>query len=339
MKKASSISFLLKKRYLLILLLVAIFGYGKYHNYKEKILFREYYLHPPLYREIWPSEFDPNGVTLDIPANYLMDATAISESSRKKDLEFREKQRYESGKALCDRFQCTELFQVLLPDYKGKTLENLHIFNPESVRAEYEIPKDWEEFYKYVIWFSLNSWIPKNHKVNASDAEITMGINLSSVFHPKEYFETPKLIKYIQTKPAPELGLTEVVSLDPNLLGGFYKVLVYKDWRKKYPEDVIEDYNHYKIYFKKDADGNIASYISCSTFARTYLLSKPDPEQAILEDYAKPNQQYYCSHTFNVKGLPMSITAHYSDMHLADWQNIENNLTRLIQSFHVKETK
>ncbi|MGB9039913.1 MAG: hypothetical protein WCC23_15570, partial [Acinetobacter calcoaceticus] len=100
MKKASSISFLLKKRYLLILLLVAIFGYGKYHNYKEKILFREYYLYPPLYREIWPSEFDPNGVTLDIPANYLMDATAISESSRKKDLEFREKQRYESGKAL-----------------------------------------------------------------------------------------------------------------------------------------------------------------------------------------------------------------------------------------------
>ncbi len=35
----------------------------------------------------------------------------------------------------------------------------------------------------------------------------------------------------------------------------------------------------------------------------------------------------------------MSITAHYSDIHLADWQNIENNLTRLIQSFHVKETK
>lgn len=77
--------------------------------------------------EIWPSEFDPNGVILDIPANYLMDATAISESSRKKDLEFREKQRYESSKALCDRFQCTELFQVLLPEYKGKTLENLHI--------------------------------------------------------------------------------------------------------------------------------------------------------------------------------------------------------------------
>ena len=52
MKKSSSISFLFKKRYLLILLLVALFGYGKYHNYKEKILFREYYLHPPLYRDL-----------------------------------------------------------------------------------------------------------------------------------------------------------------------------------------------------------------------------------------------------------------------------------------------
>ncbi|MFV5359714.1 hypothetical protein VXO68_00710 [Acinetobacter oleivorans] len=319
--------FLFKKKYLFGAFIVVVLGFFIYKNFLEKKREKEFFEYPPIVKQTWPSSSNPDGLVLNIPANYIDGGTFIFEPILKEKEEKKRKARIKAGKEkICDVYTCQELFEVLLPKFEPKNLENLHIFKAET-------PKDMETYHIRIMLFKLESWafnggIGKEREAEFSIPKNYLSTELGAVFHTKNTFLNGELFNYINTKKRSDLGLIEVTSLKQSVPGGFYRVVPHKEWDKKYPEDVIEDAQHHKIFFKKNTRGSVTTYIRCDSQTSVVKEEK-------LEAYADP-KLYRCKHNFDIPELSVNISANYSDKYLSDWQGIEKKLTLLIKTFQEK---
>ncbi|EPF6052594.1 hypothetical protein V8P84_18125 [Acinetobacter baumannii] len=319
--------FLFKKKYLFGAFIVFVLGFFVYKNFLEKEREKEFFKHPPIVKQTWPSSSNPDGMVLNIPANYIDGSTFIFEPILKEEEEKKRKVRVKAGKEkICDVYTCQELFEVLLPKFEPKNLENLHIFKTET-------SKDMEAYHIRIMLLKLESWafnggIGKERQAEFSIPKNYLSTELGAVFHTKNTFLKGELFNYINTKNRFDLGLIEVTSLKQSVPGGFYRVVPHKEWDKKYPEDVIEDAQHHKIFFKKNEQGSVTTYIRCDSQTSVVKEEK-------LEAYADP-KLYRCKHNFDIPELSLNISANYSDKYLSDWQGIEKKLTLLIKSFQEK---
>ncbi|MFV5374539.1 hypothetical protein [Acinetobacter calcoaceticus] len=319
--------FLFKKKYLFGAFIVVVLGFFVYKNFLEKKREKEFFKHPPIVKQTWPSSSNPDGMVLNIPANYIDGSTFIFEPILKEEEEKKRKVRVKEGKEeICDVYTCQELFEILLPKFEPQNLENLHIFKTET-------PKDMEAYHIRIMLLKLESWafnggIGKERQAEFSIPKNYLSTELVAVFHTKNTFLKGELFNYINTKNRSDLGLIEVTSLKQNVPGGFYRVVPHKEWDKKYPKDVIEDAQHHKIFFKKNEQGSVTTYIRCDSQTSVVKEEK-------LEAYADP-KLYRCKHNFDIPELSLNISANYSDKYLSDWQGIEKKLTLLIKSFQEK---
>jgi len=319
--------FLFKKKYLFGAFIVVMLGLFVYKNFLEKKREKEFFKHPPIVKQTWPSSSNPDGMVLNIPANYIDGSTFIFEPILKEEEEKKRAVRVKERKEkICDVYTCQELFEVLLPKFEPKNLENLHIFKTET-------PKDMEAYHIRIMLLKLESWafnggIGKGREAEFSIPKNYLSTELGAVFHTKNTFLKGELFNYINTKNRSDLGLIEVTSLKQNVPDGFYRVVPHKEWDKKYPEDVIEDAQHHKIFFKKNEQGSVTTYIRCDSQTSVVKEEK-------LEAYADP-KLYRCKHNFDIPELSLNISANYSDKYLSDWQGIEKKLTLLIKSFQEK---
>ncbi|MDO7435118.1 hypothetical protein Q5X65_18465 [Acinetobacter baumannii] len=319
--------FLFKKKYLFGAFIFVVLGFFVYKNFLEKKREKEFFKHPPIVKQTWPSSSNPDGMVLNIPANYIDGSTFIFEPILKEEEEKKRKVRVKEGKEkICDVYTCQELFEVLLPNFEPKNLENLHIFKTET-------PKDMEAYHIRIMLLKLESWafnggIGKEREAEFSIPKNYLSTELGAVFHTKNTFLKGELFNYINTKNRSDLGLIEVTSLKQNVPDGFYRVVPHKEWDKKYPEDVIEDAQRHKIFFKKNEQGSVTTYIRCDSQTSVVKEEK-------LEAYADP-KLYRCKHNFDIPELSLNISANYSDKYLSDWQVIEKKLTLLIKSFQEK---
>lgn len=319
--------FLFKKKYLFGAFIVVVLGFFVYKNFLEKKREKEFFKHPQIVKQTWPSSSNPDGMVLNIPANYIDGSTFIFEPILKEEEEKKRKVRVKEGKEeICDVYTCQELFEILLPKFEPKNLENLHIFKTET-------PKDMEAYHIRIMLLKLESWafnggIGKERQAEFSIPKNYLSTELGAVFHTKNTFLKGELFNYINTKNRSDLGLIEVTSLKKNVPGGFYRVVPHKEWDKKYHKDVIEDAQHHKIFFKKNEQGSVTTYIRCDSQTSVVKEEK-------LEAYADP-KLYRCKHNFDIPELSLNISANYSDKYLSDWQGIEKKLTLLIKSFQEK---
>lgn len=316
-----------KKRYLFLLFPLCLLSYCVYSEVTKEARQKKFLEHPPNVHQVWPSSTNPDGMVLNIPATYIDSGTFIFEPILKEEEEKKRKVRVKEGKAKnCDVYTCQELFELLLPELEPKNLENLHIFKTETAR-------DMEVYHNQIILLKLESWafnggIGIERKAEFSIPKNYLATELGTVFHTKNMFLNDELFNYINIKNRSDLGLIEVISLKPNVPGGFYSVVPHKEWNKKYPENIIEDAQHHKIFFKKNVQGQITTYIRCDSQTSVVKEEK-------LEAYANP-KLYRCKHNFDIPELSLNISANYSDKYLSDWQSIEQKLTLLIKSFQEK---
>lgn len=315
-----------KKRYLLLLLPLCLLSYCVYGEVTKEARQKKFLEHPPNVRQIWPSSTNPDGMVLNIPATYIDGSTFIFEPILKQDEEKKREERIKARKEkICDVYTCQELFELLLPKFEPKNLKNLHIFQTKST-------EDLEVYKNHYLRLNVNSWrVTPNNNVDRKGYSLptsSLGLGLQQVFHTKTIFWNEELLNYMIMKPRPDLKLIEVVGLKSNVPGGFYKVLVHKQWDKKYPEDVIEDSQRHKVFFNKDKSGYITTYINCSSETSVVTEEK-------LEAYSHP-KRYHCDHYFEIPELSLDIEAHYSDLYLQEWENIEKNIKYLFNKFEEK---
>ncbi|MFW2061571.1 hypothetical protein ACG906_17350, partial [Acinetobacter baumannii] len=111
--------FLFKKKYLFGAFIVFVLGFFVYKNFLEKEREKEFFKHPPIVKQTWPSSSNPDGMVLNIPANYIDGSTFIFEPILKEEEEKKRKERVKAGKEkICDVYTCQELFEVLLPKFE-----------------------------------------------------------------------------------------------------------------------------------------------------------------------------------------------------------------------------
>lgn len=314
-----------KKRYFFLLLPFLLLSYCAYAKVSNEIKRKQFLEHPPIARQVWPSATNPDGMVLNIPANYIDGNVMFFEPILKVEEEKKKRERYEQGKAeLCDVYHCQELFEMLLPNYEPKNVKNIHLFKTEN-------SKDLEEYKDRYLRLNVTSWriSPKNPDRKGYSMPISnFGLGLHNIFHTRQIFWNEELLHYMQTKSRPDLGLTEVTGLRSDVPGGFYKVLVHKQWDKKYPEDTIEDSQHHQVYFKKKNNGHVTTYIYCDSETSVVYEEK-------LAAYAHP-KRYHCKHTFEIPEMSLDVKAYYSDRYLPQWQQIEQHITQLFKSFEEK---
>ncbi|MDC5030343.1 hypothetical protein OHW23_17520, partial [Acinetobacter baumannii] len=276
-------------------------------------------------KQTWPSSSNPDGMVLNIPANYIDGSTFIFEPILKEEEEKKRKVRVEEEKEeICDVYTCQELFEILLPKFEPKNLENLHIFQTIS-------SKDLDVYQTNYLRVKLESWYSVPIKIanpNFSIPKNLMHLDLAQDFHTKKNFWNSELFEYIQIKLNQELDLIEVISLNKDVPGGFYEVVPYKDLAKKYNDNVVEDAHHHKIFFSQDQYKKITTYIECDSES-----SYSETEKVKL--YISPNR-YHCKHNFDIPELSLNITASYSGKYLPQWKYIELKIKQLIKSFQEK---